>query len=153
MKQIARIALALSATALLAGCYPYASGPQPVPPPRPIPQPAPRPPVDRPNFAWVGLGQMRNVDGVRVTPLRVIEDSRCPMNAKCTWAGNARVQLTVKGNKGSRTIELNTGRDPHVVTYDGYDFRMEDVVPSPGGDPKTPRPAPVLTISVEKHAN
>ena len=99
----------------------------------------------------IGQQKTTSVGHFKIKFVKVMEDSRCPMNAKCTWAGNARVQLTVKGNKGSRTIELNTGRDPHVVTYDGYDFRMEDVVPSPGGDPQTPRPAPVLTISVEKH--
>ena len=99
----------------------------------------------------IGQQKTTSVGHFKIKFVKVLEDSRCPMNAKCTWAGNARVQLTVKGNKGTRTIELNTGREPHVATYDGYDFRMEDVVPSPGGDPKTPRPAPVLTISIEKH--
>lgn len=109
MKQIARIALALSATALLAGCYPYASGPQPAPPPRPIPQPMPRPPVDQPNFAWVQLGQTRNVDGIRVTPLRVLEDSRCPMNARCIRAGEVRllVRIDTGRNRAEREIRSN----------------------------------------------
>ncbi len=99
----------------------------------------------------IGQQKTTSVGHLKIRFVKVLEDSRCPMNAKCVWAGNAKVQLTVKGSKGTRTIELNTGREPHVATYDGYDIRMEDVAPGPGGDPKTPRPAPVLTISVEKH--
>jgi hypothetical protein len=37
----------------------------------------------------------------------VSEDSRCPMNARCIWEGNARVSLKITG-PGPDQLELNT---------------------------------------------
>ena len=38
---------------------------------------------------------------------QVIEDSRCPMNARCIWEGNARLALRVSDSVAGR-YELNT---------------------------------------------
>ena len=38
------------------------------------------------------LGQTVNVGGPKVTPLAVLEDSRCPMEARCIWAGRVRLR-------------------------------------------------------------
>lgn len=51
------------------------------------------------------LGQATYVDGPIVTPLQVIEDSRCPENARCVWAG--RVVLKVRVAGGSSVTERN----------------------------------------------
>ena len=48
-----------------------------------------------------GLDERIYVDGPYVTPLEVIEDSRCPINARCVWAG--RTRLSVKSDLGSRS--------------------------------------------------
>ena len=44
-----------------------------------------------------GLGQAATVGELRVRPLRVIEDSRCPINARCVWAGRLIVRTQVSG--------------------------------------------------------
>jgi hypothetical protein len=36
-------------------------------------------------------------EGLRVRPLEVLEDSRCPQNARCVWAGRLRVRVNVEG--------------------------------------------------------
>lgn len=41
------------------------------------------------------LGQTVNVDGPRVTPLEVLEDSRCPMEARCIRAGSVRLKVRI----------------------------------------------------------
>ncbi len=51
------------------------------------------------------LGQATYVDGPVVTPLQVIEDSRCPENARCVWAG--RLVLKVRITGGSSSSERN----------------------------------------------
>ena len=43
------------------------------------------------------LGQPTRVGRLVVTPLRVAEDSRCPINARCVWAGRAVVQTRIDG--------------------------------------------------------
>jgi len=49
----------------------------------------------------------------------VLEDSRCPMNARCIWEGNARIALKVReSTRGQGTVELNTSeRFPTRARY------------------------------------
>jgi hypothetical protein len=54
----------------------------------------------------VRLGETTRVHGLRVTPLRVIEDSRCPQNARCVWAGRVRLSVRI----GGRVRELTLGQ-------------------------------------------
>lgn len=41
----------------------------------------------------VALGQRAYADGPIIQPVEVIEDSRCPMNARCVWAGRVKVKM------------------------------------------------------------
>ena len=61
----------------------------------------------------------------------VPEDSRCPENAVCVWAGNARVSLTLRDGPNTGAAELNTTLEPHAVTRWGYAVRLVDVRPNP----------------------
>ncbi len=49
----------------------------------------------------VALGQEAMVDGPVVKPIAVIEDSRCPMNARCVWAGQVRLSVRIATGKGT----------------------------------------------------
>lgn len=52
---------------------------------------------------------LRYDDGLTVTFLAVLKDSRCPSNAKCIRAGNAVVSLRIKaGNQKPKIVTLNT---------------------------------------------
>jgi hypothetical protein len=57
----------------------------------------------------LALGESVGVEqrGVLLSFEKVIEDSRCPMNARCVWEGNARIVMRVKGAAAAR-YELNT---------------------------------------------
>ena len=59
--------------------------------------------------ARVRIGQTASVGLVHVTPIQVIEDSRCPINARCVWAG--RTRLSVKIDLGSRSEIREIGSD------------------------------------------
>jgi hypothetical protein len=64
------------------------------------------------------LGEVARVGGLHIRPLRVIEDSRCPANANCVWAGRlvlrARVETPGRGETRDLTlgvpIDLDVGR-------------------------------------------
>ena len=68
-------------------------------------------------IARAKLGQRVYVDGPYVTPLAVLEDSRCPMNARCVWAG--RTRLTVKIDLGSRSETREIASDKPIQVADG----------------------------------
>ncbi|ALH80566.1 hypothetical protein [Sphingopyxis macrogoltabida] len=46
-----------------------------------------------PDASNVALGQRAYADGPVIQPVAVIEDSRCPMNARCIWAGRVKLKM------------------------------------------------------------
>lgn len=55
------------------------------------------------------LGQSVEALGEIITPKTVLEDSRCPSDVQCIWAGTVRVEGVVQGGmgEGSLTFELD----------------------------------------------
>ncbi len=80
-----------------------------------------------PDGSNVALGQKAYVDGPIVEPVALIEDSRCPMNAHCVWAGRVRVQmLWHRGNGEKQPFEVTLGEATQLA--DGK-FTLESVRP------------------------
>jgi len=67
--------------------------------------------------------------GLIVRPLAVLEDSRCPQNARCVWAGRLRVRVAVEGG-GERDVTLNEA--PVEATRGS--FALVAVLPGPWTD-------------------
>lgn len=61
------------------------------------------------------LGESTYVDGPLVSPMRVIEDSRCPINARCVWAGRVILRVQVSGGSWLRTMDLTLGEPQQVA--------------------------------------
>ncbi len=61
------------------------------------------------------LGQTVNLGGPHVTPLAVLEDSRCPMEARCVWAGRVRLSVRVTTGAGTRLAELASDKPLQVA--------------------------------------
>jgi hypothetical protein len=70
-----------------------------------------RQPVEGP----VALGATAFVGGPKVTPQQIVEDSRCPMNARCVWAGRVIVRTTVTLGSGDQTVDLTLGEPTQVA--------------------------------------
>lgn len=64
--------------------------------------------------ATPGLGQVGLVDGLRVRPLQIVEDSRCPVNAICVWAGRLVVRTEIRGGNWRETRDLEL-RKPQSI--------------------------------------
>ena len=60
--------------------------------------------------AHVALGQQVNVNGIEIMPTKVLEDSRCPVDAQCIWAGRVRLQALWLGPSRKQQIELTLGQ-------------------------------------------
>ncbi len=93
-------ALALLAQLALAGC---ATMPPPMMPPPP-------PVIAGSASATVGFGGRVVLYGLTIVPLRVVEDSRCPINARCIWAGRLilRTEFAAGGPLKPRDFVLGT---------------------------------------------
>ena len=53
------------------------------------------------------LGQTAYVDGVLIRPLSIVEDSRCPVNVQCVWAGRLVILAEVEFHGGSEEFRGN----------------------------------------------
>lgn len=62
-----------------------------------------------PEGSLVALGHPVAVADMTVTPLRVTEDSRCPINARCVWAGRIVVETQVDGADWEEIVPLTLG--------------------------------------------
>ncbi|WP_255432600.1 hypothetical protein [Xanthomonas sp. JAI131] len=86
------------------------------------------PVASRPIEGPVRLGEIAAVDGPRVRPNRVIEDSRCPADVQCIQAGRLIVRATVLGGGWSKEIDLTLGVP--VPVADGM-LTLVDATPVP----------------------
>jgi hypothetical protein len=72
-----------------------------------VPPPESTPP--RPAGYAVPFGQPVQVGDLVVTPKKLVEDSRCPINARCVWAGRVVVTTRIVGPNFSDTADLTLG--------------------------------------------
>ena len=63
----------------------------------------------------VGLGETAWTNGLHVRPLAIVEDSRCPINAVCVWAGRLVVRSEIRGGSWRQTRDLELGK-PQQIT-------------------------------------
>lgn len=75
----------------------------------------------------VPLGRAAYVDGPIIRPVKVIEDSRCPVNARCIWAGTVKIEAIWVRTDQDRKIELELGKPMQLA--DGS-LELTDVTPS-----------------------
>ena len=61
------------------------------------------------------IGETVRVDGPSVTPLKLLEDSRCPKAAQCVWAGQVRISATVSWGSTVSVQELTLGKPVPVA--------------------------------------
>ncbi|MCC6925782.1 hypothetical protein [Novosphingobium sp.] len=52
------------------------------------------------------LGQQVDLGGPKVTPIKVLEDSRCPQEVDCVWAGRVRLEVRIETGAGASVREL-----------------------------------------------
>lgn len=57
----------------------------------------------------VPLEQPVTVGDLVVTPMAVVEDSRCPENARCVWAGRLIVKTRIDGAGWRDTTDITLG--------------------------------------------
>ena len=134
---------------LLAGCAASPAGTEATADKAPPQAPSPRPPgpgadayraaieaseapFHVPGTVTARLGEEVQIGDIRVTPLEVVEDSRCPIDATCVWAGRVRLRVRI-GGAGEQVMEIG-----HPVTVAGA-RRLTLVAAAP---PNWSRPPP-----------
>jgi hypothetical protein len=83
--------------------------------------------------------------------VELVEDSRCPTDTNCVWAGNAKIKVRVSKNGRSEVITLDTnGPKQHATTQDGYSLKLIGLTPLPASNVRINRNGYVATLEVIK---
>lgn len=72
----------------------------------------PAPPV--PDGGPVAIGESARVGTLVATPNQVTEDSRCPTDVQCVWAGRVILSTQIDGGGWFETVPLTLGQ-PHAT--------------------------------------
>ncbi|MGE0443503.1 MAG: hypothetical protein AB7S39_23710 [Gemmatimonadales bacterium] len=99
------------------------------------------------------LGREAVIGSTAIRFHEVLEDSRCPIDGVCIWAGNAKVQLGQRSTTGLAAavmIDLNSTLEPRSAAVGDLTITYEKLTPAPRSghetDPKDYR----LTLRVER---
>lgn len=101
------------------------------------------------------FGQTILIDtvNIKVKFLKVTEDSRCPSDVVCIWAGQVSVLLNVNNNRndvGDIKLTLGQNKDEAVKDIGGYFLKLIDVKPYPISTQKIEQSDYVITLVVSK---
>jgi hypothetical protein len=84
-------------------------------------------------FEYLGLYAKA---GIKVYFLRVVSDSRCPINTECFWAGDAELEFSIKQGLVARKFVLNTFSKTQSPNIFGYRLELRSLKPEKGTRPK-----------------
>ena len=82
--------------------------------------------------------------------VELVEDSRCPADAQCVWAGNAKIKIRVTMNGRSHDITLDTNGPHQATTTEGYSIKLISLTPAPRSNIRIDRNGYVATFEAVK---
>ena len=101
----------------------------------------------------LGIGQTASIEGENliIKFKAVLEDSRCPVNVVCVWAGNGKVEFEVFDIDGqNKTVILNTEEEPKSVTLKGHTLKLISLNPPRVDGVSIPQGAYLITLLAER---
>ena len=95
--------------------------------------------------------QVTAKSGMKITFVEMVEDSRCPVDVECVWAGNAKIKVRITKGRKSKVLELNTTLGNSTLpTYAGYRFKLKGLTPELRSNVRINRNAYKAMIEVTK---
>jgi len=82
--------------------------------------------------------------------VELVDDSRCPTDTNCIWAGNAKIKITVSSGGRSKMLTLDTNGPNQAATAVGYSIKLIGLTPEPRSNIRINRNGYVATFEAEK---
>lgn len=101
----------------------------------------------KPLILQTSIGQKVNGLDVALTPLKVMEDSRCAVDVQCIWAGTIKVQTKIQSGLGESIMIFEPNKP---ITTEAETITLTEVAPAPRST-ETIKPADYrFTFQIEK---
>lgn len=97
---------------------------------------------------FLKIGEVGTVGDLSVKVLRVVSDSRCPVDVTCIQAGNVVVELEL--TRGGKTSKLTVASDEDGKPFDDHFIQILDVLPVTRSTTPIAQGDYIITISVLK---
>lgn len=95
----------------------------------------------------IQLGKTKSALGVFITPERILEDSRCPVDVQCIQAGQVRLSATIKSKAKASKIEFKSDAK---VTFENFEITLVDVKPVTHSGKKIASKDYIFTFAIKK---
>jgi len=82
----------------------------------------------------IAIGEMVQFEKASVKFIQVLDDSRCPTDVTCVWAGQAKVQIelqAVGGEKVEKEIIFGGKNETTLISTEEYILKAETLSPYP----------------------
>ena len=89
-------------------------------------------------------------DKLAIKFVSLVEDSRCPTDTNCVWAGNAKIKVQISKGKSAQTFEMNSNLEPQIVEFAGYEIKLVALDPKPASNIRINRNGYAATFAVGK---
>lgn len=82
--------------------------------------------IDISEYVSAGINEAASAFGVTVTPIEILEDSRCPIDVQCIQAGTVRVRGTLESGLGTANQEFELNK---TITTESEEVTLMRVDP------------------------
>ena len=83
--------------------------------------------------------------------VELVDDSRCPTDTNCIWAGNGKIKVSVKAGSGpAKVFEMDTNGTNKTVSHGGYQITLKDLTPHPRSNIRINRNGYVATFEAQR---
>ena len=82
--------------------------------------------------------------------VELLDDSRCPTDVNCVWAGNAKIKIRVSAHGRSHELTLDTNGPNQAATAEGYSLKLVALTPAPKSNIRINRNGYVATLEAVK---
>lgn len=93
------------------------------------------------------VGQTISAVGISITPTAVVDDSRCPANVQCIWAGTVHVSAKLSSGMGDSNVTFELGQS---ITTETEFVTLTAVSPAKNSGTEISQSQYLLTFEVQK---
>ena len=97
-----------------------------------------------------GQEKISKTGRISIKFVELVEDSRCPTDVDCIWAGVARIKVRLSRNGKTADFELNTNQGDKPAVFQGFKIGLKSLVPRQSTTSKYSPSAYTATVTVSK---